>query len=61
MKPEDADAVYLIYRTTSTEFFESPEDRETLRRRTPEEVENRTARYRHLLRSRRGARKFATS
>jgi len=47
MKPEDAEAVY---RTASTALFESPEDQETLRRRTPEEVENRTARYGHLLR-----------
>lgn len=47
MNPEDAAAVY---RTASAALFESPEDRETLRRRTPEEVENRTARYGHLLR-----------
>lgn len=47
MKPEDAGAVYL---TASTALFESPEDQETLRRRTPEEVENRKARYGHLLR-----------
>lgn len=47
MKPEDAEAVY---RTASTALFESPEDRETLRRRTPEEVADRTARYGHLLR-----------
>jgi GNAT superfamily N-acetyltransferase len=47
MKPEDADAVY---RTASTALFESPEDEERLRRRTPEEVENRKARYGHLLR-----------
>lgn len=47
MKPEDADAVYL---TSSTALHESPEDRELLRRRTPEDVENRKARYRHFLR-----------
>lgn len=47
MKPEDAEAVY---RTASTALFESPEDQETLRHRTPEEVASRTARYGHLLR-----------
>lgn len=47
MRPEDAEAVY---RTASTALFESPEDQEALRRRTPEEVANRTARYGHLLR-----------
>jgi GNAT superfamily N-acetyltransferase len=47
MRPEDAAAVYD---TASTALFESPEDMERLRRRTPEEVENRKARYGHFLR-----------
>ena len=47
MKPEDAEAVY---HTASTALFESPEDQEVLRRRTPEDVENRKARYKHSLR-----------
>lgn len=47
MKPEDAEAVY---HTASTALFESPEEKERLRRRTPEEVENRKTRYKHFLR-----------
>lgn len=47
MKPEDAEAVY---HTASAALFESPEEREKLRRRTPEEVERRKARYEHFLR-----------
>lgn len=47
MKPEDAEAVY---HTASTALFESPEDQEVLRRRAPEDVENRKARYKHFLR-----------
>ena len=47
MKPEDAEAVY---NTASAALFESPEEKEELRRRTPEEVENRKARYGHFLR-----------
>ena len=47
MKPEDAEAVY---HTASAALFESPEEREKLRRRTPEEVEKRKARYGHFLR-----------
>jgi GNAT superfamily N-acetyltransferase len=47
MRPEDADAVYDI---ASTALFESMEEREVLRRRTPEQVESRKARYGHFLR-----------
>jgi len=47
MRPQDAAAVYD---TASTALFESPEEMERLRRRTPEEVENRKARYGHFLR-----------
>lgn len=47
MKPEDAEAVY---HTASAALFESPEEEEKLRRRTPEEVERRKARYKHFLR-----------
>ena len=47
MRPEDADAVYD---TASTALFESMEEREVLRRRTPEQVESRKARYGHFLR-----------
>jgi GNAT superfamily N-acetyltransferase len=47
MRPEDATAVY---ETASTALFESMEEREVLRRRTPEQVENRKARYGHFLR-----------
>ncbi len=47
MRPEDAEAVYD---TASTALFESMEEMEVLRRRTPEEVENRKARYGHFLR-----------
>ena len=47
MRPEDAEAVY---HTASTALFESPEDQEALRRRTPEEVESRIGRHRHVLR-----------
>ena len=47
MKPEDADAVY---ETASTALYESMEERQVLRRRTPEEVESRKARYGHFLR-----------
>ncbi|CAN5730813.1 GNAT family N-acetyltransferase [soil metagenome] len=47
MKPEDAEAVY---HAASTALFESPEDQEVLHRRTPEEVKNRKARYKHSLR-----------
>jgi len=47
MRPEDADAVYDI---ASTALFESMAEREVLRRRTPEQVESRKARYRHFLR-----------
>ncbi len=47
MKPEDAEAVY---HTASAALFESPEEKEKLRRRTPEEVESRKARYKHFLR-----------
>jgi GNAT superfamily N-acetyltransferase len=47
MRPEDADAVYD---TASTALFESIEEREVLRRRTPEQVEARKARYGHFLR-----------
>jgi GNAT superfamily N-acetyltransferase len=46
MRPDDAEAVY---RTASTALFESPEDQEALRRRTPEEVERRIERHRHVL------------
>ena len=42
MRPEDADAVYD---TASTALFESMEEREVLRRRTPEQVENCKSRY----------------
>ena len=47
MRPEDADAVYDL---ASTALFESMEEREVLRRRTPEQVEARKARYGHFLR-----------
>ena len=47
MRPEDADAVYDL---ASTALFESMEEREVLRRRTPEQVESRKARYGHFLR-----------
>jgi GNAT superfamily N-acetyltransferase len=47
MRPEDADAVYDI---ASTALFETMEEREVLRRRTPEQVESRKARYGHFLR-----------
>lgn len=47
MKPEDAEAVY---HASGAALYESPEDQEVLRRRTPEEVENRKARYKHFLR-----------
>jgi len=47
MRQEDAAAVY---ETASTALFESMEEREILRRRTPEQVENRKARYGHFLR-----------
>ncbi|MDP9440389.1 MAG: hypothetical protein M3P49_16900 [Actinomycetota bacterium] len=47
MRPGDADAVYD---TASTALFESVEEREVLRRRTPEQVESRKARYGHFLR-----------
>lgn len=47
MKPEDAEAVY---HTASNALFESPEDKERLRRRTPEEVKSRIERHRHVLR-----------
>jgi GNAT superfamily N-acetyltransferase len=47
MRPEDADAVYD---TASTALFESMEEREVLRRRTPDQVEARKARYGHFLR-----------
>ena len=47
MRPEDAAAVY---HTASTALFESMEEREVLRRRTPEQVESRKARYGHFLR-----------
>ena len=47
MRPEDAVAVY---HTASTALFESMEEREVLRRRTPEQVESRKARYGHFLR-----------
>jgi len=47
MRPEDADAVYD---TASAALFESMEEREVLRRRTPEQVESRKARYGHFLR-----------
>ena len=47
MRPEDAGAVYD---TASTALFESMEEREVLRRRTPEQVESRKARYGHFLR-----------
>lgn len=47
MKPEDAEAVY---HTASNALFESPEDQEALRRRTPEEMENRIERHKHILR-----------
>ena len=47
MRPEDADAVYD---TASTALFESMEEREVLRRRTPEQVEARKARYGQFLR-----------
>ena len=48
MRPEDAAAVY---ETVSTALFESMEEREVLRRRTPEQAENRKARYGHFLRT----------
>jgi GNAT superfamily N-acetyltransferase len=47
MRPEDADGVY---ETASTALFESMEEREVLRRRTPEQVQARKARYGHFLR-----------
>jgi hypothetical protein len=47
MRPDDAGAVYD---TASTALFESMEEREVLRRRTPEPVEARKARYEHSLR-----------
>src|ERR671916_340235 len=47
MRPEDADAVYDL---ASIALFESMEEREVLRRRTPEQVEARKARYGHFLR-----------
>lgn len=47
MEPEDAEAVY---HTASAALFESPEDQEALRRRTPEEMEKRIERHRHVLR-----------
>ena len=47
MRPEDAGAVYD---TASTALFESMEEREVLRRRTPEQVENCKSRYGHFLR-----------
>jgi GNAT superfamily N-acetyltransferase len=47
MRPEDAAAVY---HTASTALFESMEEREVLRRRTPEQVEDRKSRYGHFLR-----------
>ena len=46
MRPEDAGAVYD---TAGTALFESMEKREVLRRRTPEQVEARKARYEHFL------------
>ena len=47
MRPEDAEAVY---HTASNALFETPEDRERLRRRTPEEVKERIRRHGHFLR-----------
>ena len=47
MRQEDAAAVY---ETASTALFESMEEREVLRRRTPEQVGYRKARYGHFLR-----------
>src|SRR3712207_4015638 len=47
MKPEDAAGVYG---TASAALFASPEEQEELRRRTPEEIEKRKARYGHMLR-----------
>src|SRR5918997_650140 len=47
IRSEDADAVYDL---ASTALFESMEEREVLRRRTPEQVESRKARYGHFLR-----------
>ena len=47
MRPEDAGAVYD---TASTAIFESMEERQVLRRRTPEQVRARKARYGHFLR-----------
>ena len=47
MKPEDAEAVY---HTASDALYESPEDRERLRRRTPEEIGRRIEQHKHAFR-----------
>ena len=47
MKPEDAEAVY---HTASNALYESPEDKERLRRRTPEEIERRIEQHKHAFR-----------
>jgi len=47
MKPEDA---AVVYSTASAALYASPEEREELRRRTPEEVEKRKRRYGDILR-----------
>jgi GNAT superfamily N-acetyltransferase len=47
MKPEDAEAVY---HTASHALSESPEDKERLRRRTPEEIERRIEQHKHAFR-----------
>ena len=47
MKPEDAEAVY---HTATNALYESPEDKERLRRRTPEEIERRIEQHKHAFR-----------
>ena len=46
MTPEDVDATY---RTTSVALYESPEEEERLKNRSPEDIERRKERYRHFL------------
>ncbi len=47
MKPEGAEAVY---HTASNALYESPEDKERLHRRTPEEIERRIEQHKHAFR-----------